>query len=133
MDPHRRAELLKSLKELLEDETRGRDRTARLAWLFDHLEEYLERWSGWLALDTMTMGGILDNDLHVCLVVTIGLIDQEYAPLVASPAFQTKWSDFVSTVRQLDANTCKDTIVETLQGKFLDAYKELPKTSRDKP
>lgn len=122
MEQQRKAELIRSLKCRLDADTEGRDRMARLAWLLAHLEEYLDRWCGFLAFDSMS--GFLQNDLHVVLTLAVDVIDEEVPALLGCDAFRKKWRDFAATVRKIDKETGKD-ITEALRRKFDDLKKDV--------
>lgn len=123
MDVQKKVEMLISFKTYLEADTAGQGPWARMEWLVSHLEDYLHRWTGWLAATSME--DVLQKDLHVVLMIAIDMIDEEQAILTGYDCFQEKWLDFAATFRKIDMETSKD-IAEELLRKFYDARKELP-------
>ena len=122
MDPKRKAEMIGLFKERLAAETDVTDGTARLAWLFTHLEEFLDRWIGWLSFESMS--GMIQNDLHIVLSFTIDIIEEEQAVLDGCDTFKEKWRDFAASVRNIDQDTPKD-IAPQLHRKFHEAQQQL--------
>ena len=114
-DPQRKQQEIIDLKSRLTAETQGEGEIARIAWLFSHLEDYLDTWTA--CITVFSMSDFVHNDLHVILTIGVDLIDEELLDLSGCNVFKEKWKDFASTVRSINNETSKD-IGQELATKF---------------
>ena len=115
MDNQRRADFKKSIIERLDTDTKRQDRLKRLAWLFEHLEEYLDRLLGFLAV--VPLEDLLDTDVHTVLNVGVEITDQEQSALVGHDEFRQAWQAFTSVIREVN-ELPNDERSKTLKSKF---------------
>ena len=102
----------------------------RLTWLFQHLDEYLDRWIGFCNVGPSVVGSIVEGDLHICLVIALDLIHEELRSLVGATAFKERWAEFSDLVRRINSETDRS-IGKQLEAKFEAARKELQSLSLD--
>ncbi|HEX8673139.1 MAG TPA: hypothetical protein VF710_14690 [Longimicrobium sp.] len=85
MDPGRRRELEALLRgHLAEQPDHG---LARLRWLADQLENYVERWIGFGE-------GMFEGDLFAMVEIGVALTDEEIRRAARLPAVQGAWDEF---------------------------------------
>ena len=96
---------MKTIKEFEEQisklarEESHRTNVNQLGWLCDHLCEYLERWLGFAKVEQISIKAVLENDLFVCVMAAINLIDEELkTSSKITQTARTRWSEFKSTV-----------------------------------
>lgn len=78
---------------------------AALKWLSTHMDEYLERFSGFVELGTVPIGKIVESDLFVIVRVAIDVIEQQLLeePQINS-SIQKQWSEFQNAVSWMQMN-----------------------------
>jgi hypothetical protein len=121
-DPQRKSEMIRAFKQRLDDDTNDKDVTSRVLWLFEHLEEYLARWLGFVRV--FRMKEFIHNDLHIVLHIAIDIIDEEYEKVPDYDSPKAKWRRFAATVRSIGEDT-DENISDTLRLTFQDAKRDL--------
>jgi regulator of protease activity HflC (stomatin/prohibitin superfamily) len=103
MDDDARKEELRNLllTELEIQSARGRfDPGQRLGWLAEHLEEYVDRWLGFVALPSWPMSHLLRFDGFVMVEIGTEVLDAEIKRAAPPPNVLLAWNEFVA---RLDA------------------------------
>jgi hypothetical protein len=92
---------------------------ARLKWLCSHMDEYLERFVGFVKLGTVPIAKLVDGDLFVIIRVAVEVIDEK---LIQEPrinqSIREQWTEFKNTIIWMQrAQDASDTelILETYQ------------------
>lgn len=120
MGLERRAELLNSMRTHFDAETERLDTLERLKWLFDHLDEYLDRWLSFCSREEMSMQMLVESDLHTVLLISVDMIKQETAYLADCVTYRKKWHDFVLRVCAIHGESEK-CIANELRQAFMEA------------
>ena len=107
-DPARRRELRVSLEERLERACPHAITpvTARIRWLGEQLENYVERWLGFAVLPGATIPSLLEGDLFAIVDISAGVLDNEIRLLPESAGMRKSWTrlgQILLALRQPDA------------------------------
>jgi len=105
MDAKRKAEMMASLRERLDTATNGLGVVERLAWVINHVEDYLGRWTAFCGLDAIPISGILESDLHTVLLLGVALMDEEIERIGGPSRLRERWEEFAGLVRAIHAET----------------------------
>jgi hypothetical protein len=123
-----RAEIVSLIRRDLEVSTSGQDHVARLVWLFQNLEDYLDRWT--IGLQLFSMRDFLENALHKVLTAAVDLIEEELNELKECEGLKQQWRGFGKAVRMIDKATDKSVAIE-LRTQFELACVELGSVTTD--
>ncbi|MEN6451424.1 MAG: hypothetical protein ABFC96_13105 [Thermoguttaceae bacterium] len=127
MDDRRREELLKSLQERLLEATEPGDVGSRLAWLFAHLQEYLQRWKGFADIEQVSMYAVVESDLHEVLLIGVALVDAEIKLIAAESRLRVEWDEFARIVREINGESDKD-VCDRVSSRLDAVWMELEKS-----
>jgi hypothetical protein len=92
--------------------------SARIRWLSEQLENYVERWLGFAALPQATMPGLLKGDLFAAVEIGAAVLDEEIRLLPGHAETQVRWTDFqraLASLRHPDARPTPDELRATLR------------------
>lgn len=92
-----RASLLKELETTLP--LPAAPPLARLRWIRNEIENYLDRWIAFAAFDDIPLKSLLADDLFAMVLIAIDVYEQELRR--SSYAHRAQWDRFVSQISQL--------------------------------
>ena len=101
-----RASLVRELEAVSQRE--GYSQLARLIWLRNELENYLDRWLGFVALDETAISSLFQSDLFTMILVASDVYEQELGK-GESKRSEAEWRQFranfarAQSARSLDA------------------------------
>lgn len=100
MDATRRRELRRSLEDRLEAEARERGMSPleRAAWVAEHVEEYVDRWLGLLALPSWSWSDVVQHDLLGTVSLGADLLTRELRQAEPSREALAAWAAFLATL-----------------------------------
>jgi len=89
----------KSLLTSLLEEANLPSGSAALMWLCVHMDEYLERFVGFVKLETVPIAKLVDGDLFIIIHVAVEVVEEK---LTQEPeidrSIRKRWTEFKNTV-----------------------------------
>src|SRR5687767_8144434 len=76
----RQRSLRRSLNSRLNEQFSKDNEAARMHWLVQHLDEYMDRLRGFADLPSFDLPYLLEGDLGFCVNIAVELIDREMRP-----------------------------------------------------
>jgi hypothetical protein len=114
MEPLRKQALRKSLREQAESQGTVGSRE-RLSWLCRQLQEYVDRWAGFVALESIPMPNLIASEHFGMIEIGAEMVGEEMAsghpPALAADA----WPGVVATLRRLRRGDGNSSEVERLE------------------
>lgn len=103
MDPVKRQHLRRSLEERLTSTSIAQrySHIQRLAWLAEHIEEYVDRWLGLWDLEGWSWPEIVEHDLFQVIVTACDLFTGEMAREDAAPDVSKQWLMLLSLLGEV--------------------------------
>jgi hypothetical protein len=86
-----------SLIDLLQ-EANPQSRMATLRWLGVHMDDYLERFAGFVKLGTIPIAKLVEGDLFIIIQAAVEVFDECLQKPTMDETIQTQWSEFKNSV-----------------------------------
>ena len=109
---------MRDLTERINAELKGREGSS-IAWLMEHLAEYIQRWNGFARLRPMGVSGTLETDAFSIILATVRLIDnlleqEEYR--IGFPCWE--WSKFEEAIEHVQSHPSEDSLSLVIKSWF---------------